>query len=61
MLGATVQPDLAFLKFHHNIVFEKNASFLLRMPKIAENCDHNIDPRFEIRGGLHYGQGDQIG
>jgi hypothetical protein len=27
------------------LVFEKNANFFLRkMPKIAENCDHNIDP-----------------
>jgi hypothetical protein len=26
------------------LVFEKKDIFL---PKIAENCDHNIDPRFE--------------
>jgi hypothetical protein len=28
------------------LIFEKNANFLRRkLPKIAENCDHNIDPR----------------
>jgi hypothetical protein len=27
------------------LVFEKNANFL---PKIAENCDHNIDPRYTV-------------
>jgi hypothetical protein len=26
------------------LVFEKNASFCRKLPKIAENCDHNIDP-----------------
>jgi hypothetical protein len=34
-------------KNNHNIVFflNKNAIFFLRnMSKIAENCDHNIDP-----------------
>jgi hypothetical protein len=44
---------LAFLtqneaKFCKNLiitlVFEKNASFLPKMSKIKENCDHNIDP-----------------
>jgi hypothetical protein len=28
------------------LVFEKNANFIRRkLAKIAENCDHNIDPR----------------
>jgi hypothetical protein len=28
------------------LVFEKNANFLRqKLAKIAENCDHNIDPR----------------
>jgi hypothetical protein len=27
------------------LVFEKNAIFLPKIGKIAENCDHNIDPR----------------
>jgi hypothetical protein len=28
------------------LVFEKNANFFRRkLSKIAENCDHNIDPR----------------
>jgi hypothetical protein len=26
------------------LVFEKNANFSPKMSKIAENCDHNIDP-----------------
>jgi hypothetical protein len=27
------------------LVFEKNAKlFCRKLPKIAENCDHNIDP-----------------
>jgi hypothetical protein len=26
------------------LVFEKNANFLPKIGKIAENCDHNIDP-----------------
>jgi hypothetical protein len=26
------------------LVFEKNASFSPKLSKIAENCDHNIDP-----------------
>jgi hypothetical protein len=29
-------------KFDHNMVFEKNAIFRLKLSKIAENCDHNI-------------------
>jgi hypothetical protein len=28
------------------LVFKKNANFLPKIGKIAENCDHNIDPRF---------------
>jgi hypothetical protein len=27
------------------LVFEKNANFRRKLAKIAENCDHNIDPR----------------
>jgi hypothetical protein len=27
------------------LVFEKNANFCRKLAKIAENCDHNIDPR----------------
>jgi hypothetical protein len=30
-----------FKNFIITLVFEKNANF---SPKIAENCDHNIDP-----------------
>jgi hypothetical protein len=31
---------------HITLVFEKNANFFRRkLLKIAENCDHNIDPR----------------
>jgi hypothetical protein len=26
------------------LVFEKNAIFCRKLSKIAENCDHNIDP-----------------
>jgi hypothetical protein len=30
------------------LVFEENANFFRRkLAKIAENCDHNIDPRFK--------------
>jgi hypothetical protein len=30
------------------LVFEKNAKlFRQKLSKIAENCDHNMDPRFE--------------
>jgi hypothetical protein len=33
-------------KFDHNIGFrEKRQFFLRKLAKIAENCDHNIDPR----------------
>jgi hypothetical protein len=28
------------------LVFEKNAIFCRKLSKIAENCDHNIDPWF---------------
>jgi hypothetical protein len=28
------------------LVFETNAIFCRKLPKIAENCDHNIDPCF---------------
>jgi hypothetical protein len=30
------------------LVFEKNAIFCRKLAKIAENCDHNIDPRSEL-------------
>jgi hypothetical protein len=30
------------------LVFEKNANFSPNIAKIAENCGHNIDPRFNI-------------
>jgi hypothetical protein len=51
--------------FDHNIVFwEQRQIFRRKLAKIAENCDHNIDPRlckispsgeyiFEL--GLHFG------
>jgi hypothetical protein len=29
------------------LVFEKNATFCRKLSKIAENCDHNIDPWYE--------------
>jgi hypothetical protein len=33
-------------KFHQNIGFwEKRQFFRLKLSKIAENCDYNIDPR----------------
>jgi hypothetical protein len=33
--------------FDHNIGFrEKRQFFRRKLAKIAENCDHNIDPRF---------------
>jgi hypothetical protein len=36
-------------KFDHYIGFEKNADFFAeKLPKIAENCDHNIDPWLAI-------------
>jgi hypothetical protein len=31
-------------KFNITLVFEKNAIFAEKVGKIAENCDHNIDP-----------------
>jgi hypothetical protein len=31
-------------KFDHNIGFEKCAIFRIKLAKIAENCDENIDP-----------------
>jgi hypothetical protein len=35
-------------KFDNNIGFwEKRQFFRRKFPKIAENCDHNIDPRFD--------------
>jgi hypothetical protein len=30
------------------LVFEKNAIFCRKLSKIAENCDHNIDPSFTL-------------
>jgi hypothetical protein len=36
--------------FDHNIGFrEKRQFFRRKLSKIAENCDHNIDPGGEIR------------
>jgi hypothetical protein len=29
------------------LIFEKSQYFRLKLAKIAENCDHNIDPRFQ--------------
>jgi hypothetical protein len=35
-------------KFYHNIGFWENRQFFCRkLAKIAENCDHNIDPRYQ--------------
>jgi hypothetical protein len=37
------------------LVFEKNAIFRRKLAKIAENCDHSIDPRlgeFSLLGWL---------
>jgi hypothetical protein len=31
-------------KNYYTIGFEKNAIFRRKLAKIAENCDHNIDP-----------------
>jgi hypothetical protein len=31
-------------KIDHNIVFREKRHFLRKLGKIAENCDHNIDP-----------------
>jgi hypothetical protein len=34
------------------LVFEKNTNFCQKLSKIAENCDHNIDPwRQFFKGG----------
>jgi hypothetical protein len=36
-------------KIDHNIGFwEKRQFFRRKLSKIAENCDHNIDPSFTI-------------
>jgi hypothetical protein len=35
--------------FDHNIGFwEKRQFFRRKLLKIAENCDHNIDPRLDL-------------
>jgi hypothetical protein len=35
--------------FYHNIgVWEKRQFFRRKLAKIAENCDHNIDPRSAV-------------
>jgi hypothetical protein len=40
-----------FNNFIITLVFEKNANFFRRkLSKIAENCDHSIDPRIK---GMH--------
>jgi hypothetical protein len=31
-------------KYYHNIGLWENAIFRRKLSKIAENCDHNIDP-----------------
>jgi MOSC domain-containing protein YiiM len=36
------------------LVFEKNANFCRKLSKIAENCDHNIDPRPGAPGSSTY-------
>jgi hypothetical protein len=39
--------------FDNNIVFwEKRQLFRRKLSKIAENCDHNIDPEYVWRGVL---------
>jgi hypothetical protein len=57
------------------LVFEKNAIFCRKLSKIAENCDHNIDPRLSenndngqrmlnhvcVVSSTEPHQGDQIG
>jgi hypothetical protein len=38
--------------FHHNIGFcEKRQFFCRKLAKIAEKCDHNIDPWFDLNLG----------
>jgi hypothetical protein len=45
-LAFLTQNKLHMQKFYHNIVFlEKRHIFRRKLSKIAENCDHNIDPR----------------
>jgi hypothetical protein len=36
--------QLVLEKMYHDIGFEKNAIFGRKLAKIAENCDHNINP-----------------
>jgi hypothetical protein len=33
-------------KFDHNIGYWENAILSRKLAQIAENCDHNIDPRY---------------
>jgi hypothetical protein len=41
--------------FDHNIGFRENRQFFRRkLSKIAENCDHNIDPRSRVDEFLLY-------
>jgi hypothetical protein len=35
------------------LLFEKNAIFCRKLAKIAENCDHNIDPR-DLLGFIYF-------
>jgi hypothetical protein len=35
------------------LVFEKNATFSQKIVKIAESCDHNIDPLFVAKLNSH--------
>jgi hypothetical protein len=45
-VGVFAQTTASFFKnCHHNIGFwEKRQFFRRKLAKIAENCDHNIDP-----------------
>jgi hypothetical protein len=47
ILAFFAQTTASFCKnFNHNIGFwEKRQFFRRKLSKIAENCDHNIDPR----------------
>jgi hypothetical protein len=41
--------------FDHSICFGKNANvFRRKLAKIAENCNHNIDPRFRFKNVQYF-------
>jgi hypothetical protein len=44
--------------FNNNIGFEKNANFCRKLSKIAENCDHNIDPWLDFTKDLTWNPGN---